>query len=123
MTNGVGKNNIDLISTADLGGQRLLGIPSLTNYINNGTTLLSNVPSNDVFNAQIRKEEQSPGNKAAKTITALSGAIAAGVGIAYLVKTGKVDFAVNKFKNLEKDISSAAKEIWQDVKKFISKKR
>ena len=124
MTNSVVNSNNDYLpSTADFGGQRLLGIPSLTDYINNGSITPVNILPKDTFNSQMIKQATSPGDKAAKTISIISGLIAAGVGIAYLVKTGKVDFLVNKFKAFGKDVAEAAIEIWQDISNKIFKKR
>jgi len=121
MTYGVG-NNSELIPVADFGGQRLLGIKSLTDYINNGTTLPQNIIQQDTFNSHIVQDNNTSGKKLSKILSALTVLITGGVGIAYIVKTGKIKPIINNLGKIARDVGRSFAEICSDIWKKIFKK-
>ena len=119
MANGVGNRNDILMSSADFGGQKLLGIPSLTNYINNGYVNVDESVQNDKFQKELVCATKP--RKKNIPIPSIASLIAIGVSIAYILKTGKIDYIKKKLPELGKSISKFTKENWGKFLKLFKK--
>lgn len=114
MTNGVGQSGEKLLRSADIGGQRLLGVKSLSNYINHGNSSLENTTQGDTFVSKTIDKTSSFGAKVVNFLGKLPCLIAGGIGIYYVVKTGKIPKAFrclkNSFVSLGKSIAKIFKK-------------
>lgn len=81
----VGNEYRDNISSADFGGNKLLGVKSLTNYINYGNSSWDYNPRSDCF---VSGKNAKKKHKKTDILDILGKVMTAGIVLACIVKTG-----------------------------------